>query len=275
MPKGEVCVALVLEKSSWNRYWEGDFFRQNANIGTLKREMLMPMLAFGLTDRINLMASLPYIRTEASAGTLVGQSGIQDLTIGAKIDWLRRPLGHGEFFLLTNAHYSQRAGNYLSDYMPFSIGLGAPEIGLRAITGYQLQNGIRMRLATAYLWRGQTEIERDFYYMDGAVYSAFMTVPDALNIHGAIAYWALENRLRFEATYTLLHCLSGDDIRSFNRPQPTNKMEQSQLGAWVQYQPKLSKGLGFITYFQQVIAGRNVGSSTTLGAGVTYQFKTY
>jgi hypothetical protein len=275
MGRGEICAALMYEHSSWNQYWEGSYLRENANIGTFTRQMGMPMIAMGLTKKINIITSLPYVSTKASGGTQAGQSGIQDLSISAKVDWLQKQLGPGRLLFLTNAHFSTPVGNYLSDYMPFSIGTGAPEIGLRGIGGYKMDNGLVFRAALAYLWRGQTEIERDYYYQDGSVYSSFMNVPNALNFHGAIGYWAFDNRLRLEATYMSLNCLTGDDIRSYNRPQPTNKMEVSQVGAWAQYYINSERGLGALAYVNQTISGRNMGKATTIGVGLTYQFKVY
>jgi hypothetical protein len=192
-----------------------------------------------------------------------------------KVDWLQHRVGSGRILFLTNTHFSTPVGTYLSDYMPFSIGAGAPEIGLRGIGGYKMDNGLIFRIAAAYLWRGQTEIERNYYYQDGSVYSSFMNVPSALNIHGSIGYWAFENRLRLEATYMSLNCLTGDDIRAYNRPQPTNKMEVSQVGVWTQYYIKADRGLGALAYFNQTISGRNMGKATSFGLGITYQFKVY
>ncbi len=275
MPKGEICTALIYENSKWNQYWEGTYLRENANIGTFTRQMLMPMVAMGLTDKINIIALLPFVNTEASGGTQVGQSGFQDLNVSLKIDWLNTQVGNGRLILLTNTHFSTPVGTYLSDYMPFSIGVGAPELGIRGIGAYKMDNGLVFRTAVAYLWRGQTEIERDYYYQDGSVYSSFMNVPNALNIHTTIGYWTMQNRLRLEATYMRLNCLSGDDIRSYNRPQPTNKMETSQIGVWTQYYIRADKGLGTIAYFNHTLSGRNVGKANTIGLGLTYQFKVY
>jgi hypothetical protein len=102
-----------------------------------------------------------------------------------------------------------------------------------------------------------------------------MNVPNAVNFHGALAYWFLENKLRVEATFQSLNCLSGDDIRSYNAPQPTNKMEITQIGTWVQYYIKGEQGLGTLAYVNHTIAGRNMGKFTTLGLGITYQFQAF
>lgn len=275
MGKGEICAAFMYEHASWDWYWEGSYLRQNANIGTFTRQMAMPMVAMGLTNKVNIIASLPYVQTAASGGTQVGQSGIQDLSVSAKVNWLNKQLGPGRLLLLTNTHFSTPVGRYLSDYMPFSIGFGAPEVGMRGIAGYRLDNGLIFRTGVAYLWRGQTEIERNYYYQNGSVYSQFMTVPNALNIQGAIGYWALENRLRIEATFATTNCLTGDDIRFYNRPQPTNKTEVTQVGGWLQYYIKADRGLGGLVYFNQTINGRNMGKATAIGLGLTYQFKAY
>lgn len=275
MGRGEICFAMMYEHSSWNQYWEGTYLRKNDNIGTFTRQMAMPMIVMGLTEKVNIIASLPYVHTKASGGTQAGQSGLQDLSLGVKVDWLQKQLGSGRLLLLTNTHFSFPAGNYLSDYMPFSLGLGAPELGLRGIAGYKMDNGLVFRTALAYLWRGQTEVEREYYYQDGSVYSTFMDVPNALNFHAAIGYWALDNRLRMEATYMVMNSLSGDDIRAYNRPQPTNQMDASQIGAWIQYFNKGDRGLGALAYVNYTMDGRNVGKATTIGLGLTYQFKVY
>jgi hypothetical protein len=84
----------------------------------------------------------------------------------------------------------------------------------------------------------------------------------------------LDYSLRLEAGYMALKCVSGDDIRAYNTPQPTNKMEVEQVGFLAQYYfKKAVKGLGVLAYYTQVIDGRNMGKSTTLGGGATFQFK--
>ncbi|KEO72925.1 hypothetical protein [Anditalea andensis] len=275
MGKGEVCIAMIYEHGVWNQYWEGNFLRKNDNIGTLTRQAGMVMVAAGLTERINLIAIVPYVATEASGGTQKGQSGLQDLNLSLKAELLKRRVGTGNITLLSNVSYATPMSQYLSDYAPFSIGFGAPELGLRGIAAYKLDNGLIFRSALAYLIRGQAEVERDYYYNNGSIYSQYMDVPNALNFHAAIGYWAMNNQLRLELTYMSLNCLSGDDIRPYNSGQPTNKTEVEQIGSWVQYYINGRKGLGVLAYYNQVIGGRNIGKNATLGIGITYQFQAF
>lgn len=276
MKKREICLAASYETGSWDQYWEGTRLRENANIGTFSREIIMPMFAYGITDKINLLAGVPYISTDATGGQLVGAKGLQDLGIAVKAELFNRQVGPGKISFLTTAGFSFPVSNYLSDYMPFSIGLKTREVALRGILQYRFDNGIYARGAFAHLWRGQSKIERDYYYNNGSYYSEWMDVPNALNYHGAVGAWLFNGSLKLEANYMAVHCLSGDDIRIYNAPQPTNKMSFDQVGFFGQYYFKGIKaiqGLGILAYYSKVIDGRNMGKFQNMGAGVTYQFK--
>ena len=125
MPKGEICIALQYDQVTWDRYWEGSTIRVNQNIGTFTKQMGMPMIVGGITDKVNVILNLPYVKTAASAGQLTGVQGIQDLGISVKALFLEKNIGKGKLTGFSNLSYSTPATNYLSDYMPFSLGFGA------------------------------------------------------------------------------------------------------------------------------------------------------
>jgi hypothetical protein len=133
--------------------------------------------------------------------------------------------------------------------------------------------GVYVRVAGAYLWRGQTKAERDYYYANGSYYTAWMDVPDAWNYNAVAGIKLFDNSLIFELQYSGLKSTSGDDIRKYNAAQPTNKVNEDQVGFKTQYYFKQLKGLGVLGYYQQVINGRNTAKFNGFGAGVTYQFK--
>ncbi len=274
MKKYELCVAVTYDLGEWNQYWEGTYLRGNENIGVLTRNMVMPMVAAGITDKLNVLIATPYVKTKSTGGQLAGVEGFQDISIALKYEILKKEIGKGKLALLGTAAFATPMSNYLSDYMPYSLGLGTNEITLRAIVHYQLDKGMYARVAGAHLWRGQTEVERDYYYNNGSYYSTFMDVPNAWNYQATIGTWLFNYALRLEANYTALKSTSGDDIRAYNAPQPTNKMEMTSVGFFAQYYfKKKIKGLGVLGYYNQVIDGRNIGKSTNLGIGATYQFK--
>lgn len=275
MPKGEICIATIYENASWGRYWEGTYSRENANIGTFTRQMFMPMVVGGITDKINFIVSLPYVKTSATGGQMAGVEGIQDLSLSLKAQLVDKALGKGKLTGFTNLSFSTPASNYLSDYMPFSLGIGANELGLRAIGQYELDKGLYLRGSFAYLHRGTTEAERNFYFNDGAFYTSLMDVPDAIHGQLALGSWFLNKKLRVEASLTTFRCATGDDIRTYNMPQPTNKVDFDRIEGFAQYYFTGGRGFGVIAYYNHMFSGRNMGQFSGFGLGMTYQFKTF
>jgi hypothetical protein len=276
MKQRESCFALIYDQGSWDHYWEGSDLRVNGNVGTLTRRMIMPMIAIGLHDKLNLIIAAPHVKTESkepNGGYLHGASGFQDFGISLKAQVFEKMIGTSKVTLLTNIGYSTPLSNYLSDYAPYSLGYGASEFSLRGIGQFKAQNGIYFQAAFAHLWRGQTEIERDYYYNNGSYYSNMMDVPNALNYNAALGIWLFDNSLKLEANYVAMQCTSGDDIRIYNAGQPTNKVETGQVGFSAQYYIKQAKGLGVMAYYTKTISGRNMGEFTNIGGGLTYQFK--
>ena len=274
MPKGEICIALQYEQGTWDRYWEGTSVRVNQNIGTFTRQMGMPMIVGGVTDKVNVILSLPYVKTGASAGQMAGVQGIQDFGISVKALFLEKTIGKGKLTGFSNLSFSTPASNYLSDYLPFSLGFGAKELGIRAIGKYELDKGPYVRASSSYLHRGTTEAEREFYYADGPFYTSTMNVPDAIQSQFTLGSWLFNYRLRVEASLTTIRSTSGDDIRTYCMPLPTNKVDFDRVEGFAQYYFKNNgRGLGLIASYQQVISGRNMGQFSGFGLGITYQFK--
>ena len=275
MPSKEACVLLGYDFGKFDHYWEGDYLRTNETIATVHRTTILPMAAIGILDELDLYLSLPYVKTKSldpNGGKFAGAEGFQDFGIALKYKALERSLGKGRLSLFSTVGYSTPATNYLSDYMPYSIGFGAPEFALRGIVQYQLNKGYYARVMIAHLWRGYTEAERDYYYNNGSYYSATMDVPNAWNFEGVLGAWFLNNSLRIELNYTGLKSTSGDDIRAYNAPQPTNKVKSDRIGIFAQYYFKGVKGLGVVANYSRVVNGRNTGKFSNISAGLTYQF---
>ncbi len=275
MPSKNICVLLGYDVGQFDHYWEGDYLRKNQTIATVHRNTIVPMAAIGILDELNLYVGLPYVKTKSSepnGGKFAGAKGFQDLLVALKYRAMERPLGKGTLSLFTTVGYSTPATNYLSDYMPYSLGFGAPEFSLRGIAKYQLNNGIYVRGMLAHLWRGYTEAERDYYYNNGSYYTALMDVPNALNFEGIIGSWFFNYTLKFELNYSGLKSTSGDDIRAYNAAQPTNKVKYDRIGVSVQYYFPSIKGLGVVGYHSRVVNGMNTAKLSNTGLGLTYQF---
>ena len=126
MPRKQLCTGFVYMHDSWDRYWEGPLERDNGNIGTLTTQSVSWMGTYGVTDRLNVIAMVPWVWTEASAGTLSGMAGVQDLTAAVKwhaLDTALTSLGTLQVFLVASG--SIPLSDYTPDFLPMSIGLGS------------------------------------------------------------------------------------------------------------------------------------------------------
>lgn len=275
MSSKNICILTSYDMGSFDRYWEGSYLRSNGTIATVDRNTLMPMAAVGILDDLNFYIGLPYVSTESSepnGGKFTGSRGFQDLILALKYRAIHKNFGSNRLSVLATVGFSTPLTNYLSDYRPYSIGAGAPELSLRAIGQYQWANGLYFRASLAHLWRGYTEAERDYYYNDGSYYTPWMDVPSAWTYEGVFGKWFFNNSLKFELGYFSFSSTSGDDIRPYNAAQPTNRTESDQVGLSGQYFLKSIKGLGILVYHNRVVDGRNVPKMANTGIGINYQF---
>ena len=276
MGKREICIALTYDRGAFDEYWEGTYLRTNQTIATVVRKTIMPMVAVGVVENLNFYIGLPYVKTESTepnGGLFKGAKGFQDLTLALKYRMLHQELGNGTVSLFAAGGFATPMTNYLSDYRPYSIGNGTDEWSLRGIAQYKFDMGFYVRAMGGHLFRGQTKAERDYYYNNGSYFTPWMDVPSAWEYNAVVGIWTLDNSLKLEASYYGLNSTSGDDVRSYNAAQPTNKVQFSQIGANAHYFLKPVKGLGILAYFSSVLDGRNTGKSTTIGVGANYQFK--
>jgi hypothetical protein len=230
------------------------------------------MFALGIAERINLLASLPYVTTDPSGGQMKGTSGFQDFGLWVKATAYEHEGNSATFSALGALGMTLPSSDYLEDYAPFSIGLGCPDFSFRGILNYQFNMGVYVRGQAAYLVRGNAKIERDYYYTTYGVYSDEVDMPNAMNYGVTMGSWLLDNSLKVEATYDGLNTFGGFDIRRQDAGFPSNKMNFTRFGAGAQYYFPFIPGLGVVGQWSQVLTGRNVGQSTAITAGITYQF---
>ncbi len=275
MPKGNICFLLNYEYGQFDHYWEGETLRKNGTIAKVQRRTSLVMAAYGITNRLNAYVGLPFVSTNSTTpngGKFAGTTGIQDLTLGLKYEAFRYQGEKGEWTAFGSVTFSTPVSNYLSDYQPYSLGIGAPQLAWRGLIEYEWNNGFYLRGNGGYIWKGYTEAERDYYYNDGSYFTSWMDVPSAWIYEAVVGKWFMDKSLRVELNYNSSISTSGDDIRAYNAPQPTNKVNMDCVGVFAQYFFKKPKGLGLVASYSRVIDGRNAPEMSSVNAGVTYQF---
>lgn len=267
MNKNQFCNGFVYDHSSWNHYWEGTYNRDNANLGTVTTQMVMFMSNYGITDKLNIMASAPYVWTKASAGTLHGLKGVQDLSVFLKWRPITKSFGKNKISLIGVGGFSTPLTNYVIDYLPLSIGLGSTNLTARAMVDYR-HNRFTVTGSAAYIWRSNVKLDRDSYYDTRLHLTNEVKMPNA-------SYYQLRTGYRgkyliAEALLTNMTTLGGFDITKNNMPFPSNKMNATMVGGALKYTLPSLTNLSFVGGANYTVAGRNMGQATSFNAGIFY-----
>lgn len=269
MGKNKMCLAGMFSYSSWTDYWEGTFKRDNANIGRLSTRSGMVMLNYGLTKNVNVLASVPYISTKASKGTLGGLHGFQDVGIFLKWRPVKVQSGKQRLSLLGVAGFTTPSNKYNIDFMPMSIGMGSDVLSGRLIADIQ-RNKLFATLSTAYMYRGNVHLDREAYYTTRQINSSEVKMPDAGNFQFRTGYRS--PHLIAEAFLDNMTTFGGFDIRKNDMPFVSNKMNSTRAGLEAKYYLKQLPALGVYANAWYTLHGRNVGQSTGYMAGLAYAF---
>lgn len=265
MPKGQICAAAMYGRSTWTQYWEGSLKRENFNIGTHTTQSVSLMPAIGVSNRLNVILNLPYVWTQTSAGNLMGQSGLQDLSAWVKF----KAVEYKGLSVNAVLGGSLPVSNYVPDFLPMSIGLQARTAQGRLILNYtHPKTGLYLTTHGSYVWRSNIRVDRDAYYANERLWNTNeVRVPNMYD--AAVRLGVVRQKWQTEVFAERMAGLSGDDIRRNDMPFPTNNMQATQVGWYGKVQPK---NIGVNARVAYVTDGRNMGQSTSFMVGILYQF---
>ena len=116
-----------------DHYWEGTLNRNNLNLGTVSSNVYNLGLVYGLSNRINISAFVPYIQTNVSAGTFRSQRGVQDIALAFKWMAVREQIGRGLLSFHAIATGSIPLGGYQPDYLPLALGSRSRSVAIRGL----------------------------------------------------------------------------------------------------------------------------------------------
>ncbi len=224
---------------------------------------------YGITGKLNVMVGAPYVWTKASAGTLHGTKGLQDISLFVKWKPVIFSFGNNKLSLYAIAGISTPLSDYLIDYLPLSVGLGSTNLITRGMVDFK-HNRFTITGSATHIFRSNIKIDRDFYYDTEAHLSNEVDMPDAEQFQLRTGYRG--RYLIAEATITQWTTLGGFDITRNNMPFPSNKMNATTVGANFKYTLKKCNKLSLLAGGNYTIAGRNVGQSMAFNAGAFYAF---
>lgn len=269
MAKRSFCNGLIFSHSSWKEYWEGTYQRENLNLGTVSTSSLTLMGTYGITDRLNLIYSVPKVWTKASAGTMHGMNGFQDLGLTLKGKIAEKELGKTNLSLIGALGFSTPITDYVIDFLPLSIGLGSTNISGRAIVDWEMGHWYTT-VSAAYVRRSNVFIDRQTYYDTEQHYTNEVRMPNLWTGRLGIGWRDVSKDMIFEATVDRMNTIGGFDIRKNDMPFPSNNMDNWRAGVNVKLPVYPINGLAFVGGSMFTLSGRNMGKATSFMAGLFY-----
>lgn len=257
---------------SWSRYWEGTLLRDNGNIGTLTTQHVAWVGAYGLSDRLTLLAAAPYVWTHANQGPLHGMHGVQDVMLAAKYQLLATPFTErGTVRAVVVAAAGLPASDYTPDLLPLSIGLASRCFSARFTLDFQAHAGWFLTGSAAHTWRSNVKLDRSAYYTSGQlVLSNEVAMPDVFDYTLSVGFQ--RGRIALPLALTQQRTLGGGDIRRQDMPFVSNRMDFVRVGGMVMYDVPGLRAVTFSIGASRVVSGRNVGQTTALTAGLHRSF---
>ena len=268
MGKKRFCVGPMYSYSSWKNYWEGTLKRDNENLGTVSTKMIGLMGNYGISSKLNVLFSVPYVKTKATAGTLRGMEGVQDLSLFAKWMPVEKEMLGGIFSLYGIGGVSFPLTNYVADFLPLSIGLHSKTASARIMADYQT-GSFFVTGSVTYVLRDNIKIDRTSYYTTQSHLTNEVEMPDgaSFNFRTGIR----NERLIAEAVVNNWTTLGGFDITRNNMPFPSNKMNATTIGVNIKYVilPTTNE-VSLVAGGNTTVAGRNMGQANTFYGSVFY-----
>ena len=270
MPKGDLCTGFMYVHDQWTDYWEGKHERDNGNIGTVSTQTGMWIGTYGVTSRLNVLATLAYVKTHASMGTLADMKGLQDMSLGVKYNFARIKNDDYTFKAFGAFSFAMPVTDYTPDYLPLAIGSASKRLMYRLNGYFRLEKGWFTNVSGGYTWRSNVTLDRPAHFVDGEgnVRSNEAFLPNQFDLFAAVGFHkgAIQGQLQYSGMYTA----GGDDIRKQAMPEVGNQMNFGKIGALAMYYVPVVKGLAVRGSVDYTVAGRNVGRSTTILGGILY-----
>jgi hypothetical protein len=271
LPRHILFTGNVYTHDSWDQYWEGTHERVNGNLGTVTTLTDTWSANYGVTSRLNVIATIPYVWTNASQGVLRGMQGYQDITMAAKYNFLERPFTkYGSLRSIAVVSAGIPLTNYTPDFQPLSLGTGSKRIAARYTMNFQSKRGWFLNGSTSYTWRAPVTLDRPYYFTENQLFlTNIVPMPSVYDYILSAGY--LKRGLMSNFFFTQQRTQGGGDIRPQDLPFVSNMVNFSKVGGLVMYPiPKL-RNLVFQFTYGYTIDGRNVGQSSTFTTGLLYR----
>ncbi len=238
---GDLAVSYTAE--GYDEFWVGTTKVSDPGVGEVDINSFSVWLQWGLTDRLAIVANLPYV--DASSDGLGGfeDSGLQDLSVLLKL----RFLSSGPHNLVGAVGVRTAAQDYEAN-LPVDLGDNTTDVLLRLVYQFQTQT---------------------FYISQQVGYDLRSDeAPDGFPLYTELGFTA--GRVTFGGFYSYLSADDGTDIGDPGFTFPSNKEEYSRAG--VKLYARVTEMVGLSAAYFTTLDGRNTGDTDGLSAGAVFSF---
>lgn len=215
---------------------------------------------YGLTSKIDVILTLPYIRSEGQANIRAftssnytnSREGLQDITGVLKFKSYSKEIGNSIVDVLGVIGVSTPASNYKSakglEYI-IAIGNRSTKVAASGLVHVKMASGLFVTGQAGYSLRS-------------------IDVPNAFISEGKVGYAGPKTYV--DAYVSVQKSNGGTDViqPGFDGSFTATRVDYVRIGASA-FRP-IAKGLGLTLGVSRYVAGRNVGQSTGFSAGIAY-----
>jgi hypothetical protein len=244
---GEGTVALSFTAEGYDEFWVGETKVSDPGVGEVETDSIALWMRYGFTDRLAVVANVPYVDATSDGLGRFEDSGLQDLSALLLFRALEAGDGARHRLVLGGGIRTP-----LSDYeanLPVDLGDGTTDFLLRAVYQFESGGGFYFSQQVGYDLRGED-------------------APDGLPLYTEVGYsWP---RVTVNGFYLDYSADGGTDIGDPGFTFPGNKDETERLGAKVF--ARLTESVGAQVSAFQTLDGRNSGDISGVSAGFTFGF---
>lgn len=245
--RGEGAVAISYTAESYDEFWVGETKVQEPALGEVETTSLSLWTRWGLTDRLALVANLPYVEVSTDGFAGFEDDGLADLEALLLFRALERSSGAVRHRLVAGAGVRTPASDYEGN-APVSLGDDTTDVLLRLV--YQLERG-------------------GFYLSQQVGFdSRSDDAPDGFPLYTEVGYTV--GSITFSGSYSRLFADGGTDIGEPGFTFPSNQEEYERVGAKLfgRFTDRIGGSLSAFT----TLDGRNTGETTGASAGLVLSF---
>ncbi len=200
--------------------------------------------AYGITDNLDIQASLPYIENEL-------YSQIQDLSVFAKFRLLNKTSKQGTLQFSFGLGFSTPLSDYPIGGL-FDIGQQATILDTRALLHYQWNSNWFVTAQTGFSFK-------------------FAEVPNSIPV--IIKAGRAINKWYYDVYYDYQYTNGGIDYRGTPRPQNFRELGVNYHKVGATFYREIYQNFGAYLSYANILGGRNTFQGSRYGLGLVYDFR--